>query len=519
MKYFFCLIICLPLLFTCNEDKTHIVHREEIDEQEDLAPNLRFPGLFEKVQMEGVFDKSSTFANAVPKAFTKEIMKAYKEQSVQEGFDLKKFVATYFETKTSVELSDLNKTDLKEYCENAFEKMKMQSIAAKGSVFEMTQISVASKPDTYPELDYAESYFNMLGSDALGEDQIFDSTPKNIVYMLNTYECVPRINRSYSLKQSSAPYLSAMVDLLEPVHGERILKFYLGGFFKEHQFWMKSSHELVPASQINHSVKMKDGEVLNRYWSESYEPRIDHYREDKLLAERVGNEKILREVRAIAESNWLESSRWGMSNDNYEGASITNLIPVDLNALLYNLESNISRAYTLLNQEPRADFFKEKAAQRKKALMKYCWNDADGYFYDYDYAAQQQTNVVSIAGIYPLFFEMVDSKQAKRAIAKLESQLLKAGGVSSTNSETGLHWDAPFGKATFQWIAYKALKNYKEDALADQIKERWINSQKKIFEKNETLPEFTPVMKDFPAEKESTFATSSASILLAFLKE
>ena len=519
MRYAIYLLLFMSMLFTCKEDKTHIVHREEIDEKEDFSPELRFGELFEGVQMGGIFHHSSVFANAVPKAFTKKIMKAYETEKSKKDFDLKSFVNTYFETNSDVSLKNGKYADINEFLIQSLEKMKAKSIAAKGSVIEMSKISIASREETYPALDYTESYFNMIGLNETGAKEMFIDCPKNFVYMMNEYDCIPQKNRSYSLTQTGPPYMSAMINLLEEVEGERILKFYLGTFFKEYQYWMNASYDLVPASQIDHSVKFLDGELLNRYWSESYKPRIDSYKEDKELIERIGDPKIMREVRAIEESTWLESSRWGMSNNNYEGANITNLIPVDLNALLYNLEKNIARAYKVMNQEPKSEFFYEKAAARKKALLKYCWNEERGYFFDYNYITKEQSDVVSIAGIYPLFFEMVDSKQAKKITATLEKELLKEGGLATTNSDTGLRWDSQYGKATYQWIAYKALKNYKQDSIADKIKTNWINSQKAYFEKHNTLSEFTIVDSSQSEDSQSGFATSSASILLKFLKE
>ncbi len=519
MKYVFYLILCLPLFFTCKDDKTHIVHREEIDEKEDLSPELRFGALFEQVQMEGVFGQSSTFSNAVPKAFTKEVMKAYEEEKLKEDFDLKQFVEKYFDTNSSVEFKGLGTTDITMYLSSLIDQMKVNSIAAKGSVIEMSKLSLASRQETFPELDYAESYFNMLGLQAKGDNEMVDNFPKNFVYMINNYECIPLKNRSYSLNQTGPPYLSAMINLLESSQGERILKFYLGGFFKEYQYWMKASHELEAGTQINHSVKMEDGAILNRFWSGSLKPRVANYKEDKALLASVGDPEILRQVRAIEESTWLESSRWGMSNNNYEGANITNLIPVDLNALLYNLEKSIARAYKLLKQEPRAEFFFEKAEARKKALIKYCWNEEKGFFFDYNFKDKKQTDVYSLAGLYPLFFEMADSKKAKKVASSLKSKLLKESGLANTNSETGLFWDGPYGKAAYQWIAYKGLKNYKEDDLANEIKSRWIKSQTDIINANKVLAEFSIVDPLIPSDKESSFASSSASVLLKFLNE
>ena len=66
---------------------------------------------------------------------------------------------------------------------------------------------------------------------------------------------------------------------------------------------------------------------------------------------------------------------------------------------------------------------------------------------------------------------------------KIESDFLKAGGVTTTTNHTGQQWDAPNGWAPLQWLTIKGLRNYGFNELADKIKNRWLTLNQKVFER------------------------------------
>ena len=60
---------------------------------------------------------------------------------------------------------------------------------------------------------------------------------------------------------------------------------YLPQLEKEYGFWMKGSEAINESnSAAFHAVRMKDGEILNRYWDENDTPRPESYREDVELS-------------------------------------------------------------------------------------------------------------------------------------------------------------------------------------------------------------------------------------------
>jgi alpha,alpha-trehalase len=161
---------------------------------------------------------------------------------------------------------------------------------------------------------------------------------------------------------------------------------------------------------------------------------------------------------------------------------------------MYDLEMAIARAYDLLRQSVLATLYRRKANKRRDAMMKYCWNDADGFFYDYDFVAGSQTGIVSMASAFPLFSRMIDAKVASRVVEKLESDLLKPGGFVNTVLETGEQWDSPNGWAPLHWVAINGLRQYSYHELADEVTRRWtslniaqFNEKHKLVEKYDVL--------------------------------
>jgi alpha,alpha-trehalase len=121
--------------------------------------------------------------------------------------------------------------------------------------------------------------------------------------------------------------------------------------------------------------------------------------------------------------------------------------------------------------------------------MNYCWNEGNGFFMDYDFSIGKSTPVLSLAGLYPLFFELASPEQARLVSEKVAELFLKPGGVVTTLNTTGEQWDAPNGWAPLQWICIRGLRNYGYNKLADEIKYRWMRVTEKEYYKSYKLLE------------------------------
>ena len=236
-----------------------------------------------------------------------------------------------------------------------------------------------------------------------------------------------------------------------------------------YQFWMKGAADLNEnRSTGHHSVRMRDGEVLNRYWDENDTPRPESFQDDLELSHQSVQlpANLFRHLRAGAESGWDFSSRWFQDGRSLSSIHTTDIAAVDLNCLLLNLEKTIAEACQVARNVQEAQRFEEIAARREPAIQKYFWNEDQGFYFDYDTARGQQNSAMTLAGAFPLFFQLATEQQARAVARTIEKKFLMPGGVVTTLETTGQQWDAPNGWAPLQWITIVGLENYGYHELA-----------------------------------------------------
>jgi alpha,alpha-trehalase len=183
---------------------------------------------------------------------------------------------------------------------------------------------------------------------------------------------------------------------------------------------------------------------------------------------------VYRDLRAAAESGWDFSSRWLADGKSLATINTTALVPVDLNSLLFHLETILAKAYAASRKPERAAEFRARAALRKAAVRRYLWDAREGIFTDYLWRENKPTGTVTAASMSPLFFGLATQAQADRVAQVVRARLLKPGGLVTTTVQSGQQWDAPNGWAPLQWIAIEGLNAYGKRALAQTITRRWI---------------------------------------------
>jgi neutral trehalase len=166
-------------------------------------------------------------------------------------------------------------------------------------------------------------------------------------------------------------------------------------------------------------------------------------------------------------------------NCNYDDARIFQQTPFAIQDVLFNamlIRSNEGLIHL-------ASLIGEDAAEivawngrSIQALNDKCWNDEDGFYYDFDLKANKQIKVKVSNGFMPLFAGACSQEQAE----KLKSALLH-----SFKSETYLmcsssavdeqafnpvkYWRGPIW-INVNWMLYNGLRRFGFDQLAEQVK-------------------------------------------------
>ena len=445
--------------------------------------------LFVAVQQSGLFKDSKTFADAKALCDWPRILHEYETQKDQTDFNLREFVNIHFVLPDMV-ASTLNTNDdsAAQYIEHMWSVLTRNPDARN-----IDSLIGLSRPYIVPggrfrEIYYWDSYFTALGLVDSGRVDMVINMLENFLDLLDEVGCIPNGNRAYYYTRSQPPVLALMFSLVEASLNSAQRERAIRGLKMEYEFWMKGKEvvsKLTPASE--RVVRMPNGALLNRYYDTQASPRPESYREDIETAELVGakSNEFYRNIRAACESGWDFSSRWLENANELSSIRTTEIVPIDLNALLYLLECTLARVCSNQSLE-----FKKAAEARKQAVNTYLWDATKGCYFDYHYVTNQTTRVLSAAAITPLFANMANKQQARQVNVIVGAELLKKGGVVTTANITEQQWDAPNGWAPLQWLAVKGLLNYGFSQEASEIMKRFtrmvedhFSAKKEILEK------------------------------------
>ena len=449
--------------------------------------------LFEDVQMQQIFPDGKTFVDCIPKHSLDEINREYIHRKDDRGFSLKEFLTAHFDLPVSYATDYITNKEnpVEEHIEALWAVLSRQPDKERGSLIPLPY-SYIVPGGRFGEVYYWDSYFTMLGLQVSGRIDSIENMVNNFSHLIDEFGYIPNGNRTYYIGRSQPPFYSLMVKLLSKEKGEKILLKYLPQLEKEYRFWMKGVELLNHQNKfVNHVVLMPDGEILNRYWDENDTARPESYREDVELSIHSGQDHkiVYRQLRAGAESGWDFSSRWFKNAQSFASIHTTEIVPVDLNCLLLHLEEIISEGYQLANNKEAASAYKLLAVKRKKAIQKYCWNDEQHFYVDYDVAAGKKNVQLTAATVCPLFFKIAEEKQANEVAEMIQEKLVCTGGIVTTIETTGQQWDAPNGWAPLQWMTIIGLENYGQYELAKEIAHRWIRLNTDVFKRTGKLME------------------------------
>ena len=469
----------LLLALACRPEGRKAVRPSSYDPAHDIGP------LFSDVQLSGIFSDSKEFVDARPREAPAVVQARYDSARRAPGFVLKSFVEQNFVLPQAAGEG-------------------YHTVASQGMVAHINALwpvltrrpdstdpssSLIPLPEAYVvpggrfrEIYYWDSYFTMQGLVKSGHTDLVKNMLDNFAHLIMTVGHIPNGNRTYYLTRSQPPYFAAMVALYASAADTGQALPYLDALEKEHAFWMDGADRLQPGQFYRRVVRMPEGVVLNRYWDDSDEPRPESYRPDVELGMTVSDSlrpNFYRNARATAESGWDFSSRWMRDPKDLRTLETTDLIPVDLNSLLYNAERVIAALRTFrkgAGDEEVARRFTRLADERRQAIQSLMYDPSRGFFYDVRWRTGERVlDRPSLAAAAPLYFGVATPEQGVRTAAKLEAEFLKPGGFVTTNFNSGQQWDGPNGWPPLEWLTIEGVRRYRRDDLADQAATRWLN--------------------------------------------
>ncbi|KAJ0393283.1 hypothetical protein P43SY_004279 [Pythium insidiosum] len=344
----------------------------------------------------------------------------------------------------------------------------------------------------FRESYYWDSYWIVEGLLVSGMHKTARRVVQNLLEYVAEYGFVPNGGRIYYLTRSQPPLLSDMVRLVAAqasMPGKQCpdgewdipyLEIVVPILEREYEYWMS-----------RHAVKVTVGgetHVLNRYFGDAKSPRPESYREDVHLAEKFfpGNtdrqNQFYNDIIAGAESGWDFSSRWFADQKTLSTIETMDILPVDLNAMLYRMEANLADFKSALGGG--ADKYRDAAQKRVKAMSAVMWHAQSSSWRDYVVSTASHSPVVSVANYIPLWAGAFDAKDKTRldaVVASLRaSGLLQVAGVQTTTTPgSAEQWDSPNAWPPLQDMVVEGLRRADTEAsrsLADELVRTWIKT-------------------------------------------
>jgi alpha,alpha-trehalase len=352
-----------------------------------------------------------------------------------------------------------------------------------------------------------DSYFIALGLIQDGKIELARSMVDNQVYEITHYGKVLNANRTYYLTRSQPPFLSSMLRavyerLPATQDNRRWLKAGLEAVIKEYEkVWaapprLNAKHQLsryfdeglgpCPEVEPGHydyvmrPYAAKAGVTLERY-AQGY--MTGAYKNPEL-------DEFFIHDRAVRESGHDTTYRFDSRTADF--------LTVDLNSLLYKVESDVAAMLVVLG-DPAAAEWTRKAAARMERMNALFWDEKRGLFFDFDVKNKKRSTYVSATAFYPLWAGWATPAQAAAVVMNALPELEMMGGLAATSEKSRgpisdlrpqRQWDFPYGWAPHQMLAWKGLQNYGLEADAHRLAYRWLYIiTKNARDFNGTVPE------------------------------
>jgi alpha,alpha-trehalase len=294
---------------------------------------------------------------------------------------------------------------------------------------------------------YWDSYFTILGLVVSGRGELARGIVDNFCYLYDKFGLVPARNAWTSLGRTQPPFLTRMA-------------------------W-----EVYEAGAADDAWLDK---VMSYAWREYEEVWTKGQRLDPVTGLSQYQPRFLRRLLTVYESGWDVSSRFAHGR--------TSVIPVDLNCMLYQYESDFIAWCEHRKDSQGVKLWRNRQQARRAAIDKYLWSQELGFYYDYDLKAGQRDELGTLAGYFALWSGVASPEQAAACQQKLVS-FEHPYGLANTEALPWHHrqWDYPNGWPPHQFIVYEGMRRYGFGTDARRITEKYLNLNFTLFEQTGEL--------------------------------
>lgn len=481
--------------------------------------------ILEKIQMERVFVDSKTFVDMPLKFNSSYILDKFASLPTNPSLDtLKMFLNEHF----SEAGSDVKKVDPVDWNDvpSVFESSKTPQIL--DSTLREWGIKIHQKwkelvrtfernencgPECYSHIQvphpfvvaggrfreyyYWDSYWILEG---LLVSEMYETAKgmiENFLHMVDTYGFMPNGGRIYYLNRSQPPMLTLMVyEYFEKTHDIEFLRRAVPTLEKEYMYFMTKK-----------SVTISKGDkhfLMNRYNVNVTRPRPEAYKEDIATAQKALDEKFTTSKEATyshlasgAESGWDYSSRWFHNHDELHTIVTRDIVPVDLNSIMYKIENSLSYFHSVLGDNTKQSKYLLASLQRKKAIESILWDSDKNMWWDYDYKRKTWNKTFYPSNFLPIWSKAshLSDNHTTMLIMQNLDYFTDVGGVMTSTIHNHEQWDSHNAWPPLQAFIIESFAKVNHPSIinmARDITNRWVTSNYCAW--NATFVDFGGVM-------------------------
>jgi alpha,alpha-trehalase len=307
--------------------------------------------------------------------------------------------------------------------------------------------TAAGNGSAYPDLYCWDTQFINQALLLHGQRAMVMNNVRNQLSLIDRVGFIPNGNRSFYLTRSQTPLLWWSV--------EALVATGTGG------------KDLALAMEAFPRLERE----FNDYW------RAPHLTPTGLSrAFDLGDPSLRPELASEAET--------GLDFNPTFGGDVRNCNPLIINAALIRYAQSLSNLAKLLGLRDKANKYDAEAKRLASLVDKYCWDEEQGYYFDYDFVQGKRLPFWSVVGYWMMWAGVPNKARAKRMVANL-GKFLASGGMTVTAEEypsphkeyARLQWNHPSAWAPMQIVAMEALDRYGYKAEAQDVAGHFLRNQ------------------------------------------
>uniref|UniRef100_A0AAF5DE67 Trehalase n=1 Tax=Strongyloides stercoralis TaxID=6248 RepID=A0AAF5DE67_STRER len=344
----------------------------------------------------------------------------------------------------------------------------------------------------FREFYYWDTYWIIKGLLKSGMYKTAKGIIENFFYIIKKYSFIPNGGRIYYLKRSQPALLTSMVD--EYYTATKDINFLFDAMpilETELSFWEKRRTTNVTINGNNY--------VVFQYRADSNVPRPESYFQDVNTTKNIkGCDKkreIWKSISSTAESGWDFSTRFLSNFSDFSSFQTTDIVEVDINAILCSIYGTISKLYSYIEYNDKSKEFEEKYNNFMKTFKYVFYNSKNYGWYDYNKKSQKHNFGYYPSNLSPLYWKCFGNEEEQNIpllYNKLKSEGVFSyrGGLPTSLYDSNQQWDLPNGWSPTNHMVIIGLSKTNNSFLQDEalkLAKRWILSNFRTFKKENAM--------------------------------